>query len=84
LTVRRVFWLWIVFAVALLGAGLLARDGFESVSVLGATEQEADEGYFSLGQNSMVVAKQGSDLHKWLTSHVGQRVRLRLESEKGQ
>jgi hypothetical protein len=63
------------------GVGPIARDGLESVSVLGATEQEADEGYFSRGQDSMVVAKQGSDLHKWLKSHVGQRVRLRLDLE---
>jgi hypothetical protein len=68
----------------LLGAALAARDGYDNVGVLGATEQEADEGYFSFGQNSMLVAKQGSELHKWLKAHVGQRVRLRVDPEGGQ
>jgi hypothetical protein len=71
---------WILFALVLLAAGMAAGkdDGFEAVAVLGATDQEADEGYFSLGQGSMVVARQGSDLHRWLKGHLGQRVRLTL------
>ncbi len=74
---------WVVFALLLLGVGrLLAQDDKMEVEAQGgATYQEADEGYFSFGQNTMVVAKQGSDLQRWLKAHVGQRMKLKFEPE---
>lgn len=71
--------IWLLVCLACFGAGAATRDGFETVATLGATEQEAGEGYFSLGQGSMLVTRQGSDMHSWLKSHVGQRVRLSIE-----
>ncbi len=74
---------WIVFALILLGVGrLLAQnDKIEVEAQVGATYQEADEGYFSFGQDTMVVTKQGSDLQKWLKSHVGQRMKVVFEPD---
>ncbi len=74
---------WIVFALILLGVGrLLAEDDKMQVEAqVGATYQEADEGYFSFGQDTMVVTKQGSDLQKWLKSHVGQRMKVVFEPD---
>lgn len=77
---RGGWWLWVLFVIAVAGAGLVARDGIDTVGLLGATEQEADEGCFSVGQDHMVVTKQGSELQKWLKANVGQRVRLTFET----
>jgi hypothetical protein len=83
--VRRFMLFWVVFAVVLLGIGRLVAqdDKVEVEAQVGATYQEADEGYFSFGQDTMVVTKQGSDLQKWLKAHVGQRVKLKVEIEAG-
>jgi hypothetical protein len=83
--VRRLIAFWVLFALILLGIGrLLAQDDDrrEIEAQVGATYQEADEGYFSFGQDAMVVAKQGSDLQKWLKAHVGQRMKVKFEVEK--
>lgn len=78
---RRFMVFWFVFALILLGVGRLVaqNDKMEVEAQIGATYQEADEGYFSFGQDTMVVAKNGSDLQRWLKAHLGQRMRLRLE-----
>ena len=72
--------------VALLLAALLfalgqAYDGTEFQGELRATDQEAEEGYFAVGSETMVVAKPGSALHRWLRGHVGQRVVVTPQSE---
>ena len=80
---RRLILFCLVFAVILLGVRRLAaqNDRMEVEAQVGATYQEADEGYFSFGQNTMVVTKQGSDLQKWLKAHVGQRMKVKFEPE---
>ena len=82
---RRLLVLSVLFAFVLLGiVRLVAQDDkIEVEAQVGATYQEADEGYFSFGQNTMVVTKQGSDLQKWLKAHVGQRVKVKFEIEGG-
>jgi len=82
-TVRRLILFCAVFAVVLLGVGRLVAQDDEIVveARMGATYQEADEGYFSFGQDAMVVAKQVSELQKWLKAHVGQRMKVRFEPE---
>ncbi len=80
--VRRLILFWVVFALILIGVGrLIASDDMEVEAQVGATYQEADEGYFSFGQDTMVVTKQGSELQKWLKSHVGQRMKVKFEPE---
>jgi hypothetical protein len=70
--------------VALLMAGMaLAQQGFTMRGRIGATDQEAQEGYFAIDNQTMVVVKPGSDLHGYLRSRVGQRVRITIEPETG-
>ena len=82
---RRFLLFSAVVLVVLTGIGrpMAQDDKIEVEARVGATYQEADEGYFSLGQNTMVVTKQGSDLQKWLKAHVGQRMKLKFEIEAG-
>ncbi len=82
---RRLILSCAVFGVVLLGVGRVVAqdDKIEVEAQVGATYQEADEGYFSFGQDTMVVTKQGSDLQKWLKAHVGQRMKVKFEPETG-
>lgn len=79
---RSMFLAWLTFALLLLALGRLTRatDEMEVAGFVTATDQEAAEGYFAVGDDAMLVVKQGSGLHGWLRSHTGQRVRLVLAS----
>jgi hypothetical protein len=77
------FLAWLTLALLLLALGRLthAGDEMEVAGFVNATVQEADEGYFAVGGDAMVVVKQGSGLQRWLKSHSGQRVRLVLTAD---
>lgn len=72
-------------AVAVLVATLAyaAQQTFTIRGRLGATDQEAQEGYFALDSATMIVVKPGSEIHAYLRSKVGQRVRITIEPETG-
>ena len=77
---RPMFLAWLVLAFLLLALGRLTPAG-EQIEVAGfitATDQEANEGYFAVGNDAMLVVKQGSGLQRWLRGHAGQRIRLTL------
>ena len=79
--VRAFFLAWLTLALILLALGRLSRAGDE-LAIAGfvtATEQDASEGYFAVGDDTMVVVKEGSSLQRWLKMHTGQRVRVTLE-----
>jgi hypothetical protein len=68
-------------AVLLLGISLgRASDGDETTMTVqvSSAEHESDEGYFSLGKDATVMAKPGSDLHRFLTRQNGRQVRVTL------
>lgn len=76
----------IILAVLLVGFGLgfaAASSGTVVTGVVAASEHEAQEGYFALGQDAMVFARPGAALHDWLQSHIGQRVRVTLDVDPG-
>jgi hypothetical protein len=79
--VRPFFLAWLTLALLLLALGRLTRAGDELAiaGFLNATEQDASDGYFSVGTDAMVVVKQGSRVQRWLKGHSGQRVRVTLE-----
>jgi hypothetical protein len=81
--VRRTILLAMLLGLVLgvLGHRVLADETASTSGTIGATQQEADEGYFAIGPDTMVVAKPGSALHGWLRSHIGQHVRLRIAAE---
>jgi len=80
--VRPFFLAWLTLALLLFALGRLSHAGDE-MSIAGfvtATEQEASEGYFSVGGDAMVVVRQGTSLQRWLKVHAGQRVRVTVEA----
>lgn len=80
---RVLFIAWVTFALLLFGLGRMTRaaDEIAIAGFVSATEQEAREGYFTIGGDAMVVVKPDSGLHRWLHAHSGQRVRVVLEPE---
>lgn len=76
----------LLLAGVLLGAGFVAgaaaQDGYTVTGRIGATDQEAQEGYFALDNQTMIVVKPGSDLHAYLRRRVGQRMRVSLEPQR--
>ena len=74
----------ILMILALLVAGVaLAQQGFTLRGRVGATDQEAQEGYFAIDNQTMIVVKPGSDLHNYMRARVGQRVRVTIEPQTG-
>ena len=76
----------LVILVALLGTLLVgvvigSQQGFSLTGRVNATDQEAQEGYFALDNQTMIVVKPGSDLHGYMRSKVGQRIRVTIEPE---
>ena len=72
------------FAVLLLlglGRFTTAGDEFAIAGFVNATDQEASEGYFSVGGDAMVVAKEGTGLQRWLKAHSGQKIRVTLAAD---
>jgi hypothetical protein len=70
----------IVALIALLmGFGVAAQQGYTISGRVGATDQEAQEGYFAVDSQTMIVVKPGSELHAYLKNKVGQRVRITIE-----
>jgi hypothetical protein len=63
----------------LFGLGVAAQEGFVLTGRLSATDQEADEGYFAIDQQTMLVVKPGSELHAFLRGQAGKRVRIVVE-----
>ncbi len=69
--------------ILLAGLALAAQQGFTVNGKLGATVQEAQEGYFAIDNQTMLVVKPGSDLHGYLRARLGQRVRVTIEPVAG-
>jgi hypothetical protein len=77
--------LWFVAAVLLGVLGGAAAAGLDETTIVAevsAADHEVDEGYFTLGDGATVIAKPGSELHRFLTAHRGQKVRLAIEGTR--
>ena len=72
---------WMVVAALLLGLsiGRAADTNETTVTVkVSSAEHETDEGYFSLGQDATVMAKPGTELHRFLARQNGKQVRVTM------
>jgi hypothetical protein len=78
---RRFAVLVALLALVVMGLAVAAQEGFSVSGRLGATDQEAQEGYFAIDNQTMIVVKPGSQLHGYLKSKVGQRVRVTIEPD---
>jgi hypothetical protein len=76
---RRFVVLVAVLGFLVLSLVAVAQEGFTVSGRLGATDQEAQEGYFAIDQQTMIVVKPGSELHTYLKGKVGRRVRITVE-----
>jgi len=74
-------WLTLALLLLVLGRFTAAGDELLIAGFVSATEQEASEGYFSVGGDAMVVAKQGTGLQRWMKAHSGQKIRITLEPD---
>lgn len=76
---------WMVVALVLAGLSAgLAADRFEETTLtvaVSSAEHEVDEGYFALGEEATVIARPGSDLHRFLARHRGRTVKIVLTPE---
>jgi hypothetical protein len=79
--VRPFFLACLTAAALLFGLGRLtsAGDLLAVVGVVSATDQEALEGYFPVGDDALMVVKQGTGAQRWLDAHRGQKIRITLE-----
>ena len=78
---RRLLMLVALIGTLLGGLAVAAQQGFSLSGRLGATDQEAQEGYFAVDNQTMIVVKPGSDFHAYLKTKVGQRVRITVEPD---
>jgi hypothetical protein len=70
-----------VVAAMLLGMSIgRAADKDETVftAKITSADHETDEGYFSLGPDATVLAKPGTDLHRFLSRQNGRQIRITL------
>ena len=78
---RLVAWFAALILFGAISAAVAAGlDETTLVAELTAADHEADEGYFSIGEEATVVARPGTELHRWLSAHRGQKVRLVVET----
>jgi len=72
---------WLVVAAVLLGMSIgRAADNDEAVLTAKVTsaDHETDEGYFSLGRDTTLLVKPGTDLHRFLARENGREVKITL------
>jgi len=77
---------WMVFAALLLGLsiGRAADRGETTMTVqVSSAEHETEEGYFSLGKDTTLLAKPGSELHQFLSEQNGKQVRVTITAIGG-
>jgi hypothetical protein len=78
---------WFIAVTVLLGTltglGAAANGRFSLDGQLSANDQELQEGYFAINQNAMLVARPGTELHVYLKSMIGRKVRITVEPLPG-
>jgi len=86
MVVRGAMVAWMAIAALLLGLSIgRAADRRETTLTVkvSSAEHETDEGYFSLGKDTTVLVKPGTDLHQFLASQNGKQVRLTITAMDG-
>jgi len=79
--VRKAMIGWMVVAALLLGMSIgraADKDETTLTAQVSSAEHETEEGYFSLGPDTTVLAKPGTDLQRFLSRQKGRRIRVTL------
>lgn len=77
---------WMALALLLFGLGIgRASDRDETAVTVQVTsaDHELAEGYFSLGDSATLMAKPGTDLHRFLARQRGKKIRIVLSEADG-
>jgi hypothetical protein len=69
----------IVLALIIMTLAVHANGGIELRGQLSANETELQEGYFAVAQDTVLMVRPGSQLHRWLKEHQGETVRIVVE-----
>lgn len=73
---------WVAAAMLLAGVGAgwagERRDETTLTVQVSSAEHEVEEGYFALGKEATVMARPGSDLHRFLSRQRGRTVKIVL------
>lgn len=73
-------WIFVVLLTLMAATfGVAANGGFEVRGQLTANETEAQEGYFAIAEDTVLMVRPGSELHRWLKAHAGRSVRVVVE-----
>lgn len=76
---------WMVVALVLIGLsiGSSASDRDETIVTVqvSSADHEFEEGYFALGDSATIMAKPGSDLHRFLARQRGKKVKITLSEQ---
>jgi hypothetical protein len=70
---------WLTLALLLLGFSVgraFDRDETSLTVQVSSADHEQEEGYFSLGNNTTVLAKPGSELYRFLTRQRGHKIKI--------
>jgi hypothetical protein len=70
-----------VLALLLFGLGIgraSDRDETAIIAQVSSADHEVEEGYFSLGDGATIMAKPGTDLHRFLARQRGKKIRIVL------
>ena len=70
---------WFLLALILFGLGVSwASDRDEATVTVQVTsaDHELEEGYFSLGDTTTLMAKPGTDLHRFLSRNRGKKIKI--------
>jgi hypothetical protein len=77
---------WMVLALLLVGLGIGRASDTDAATVtvqVTSADHEIQEGYFSLGDSATLMAKPGTDLHRFLARQRGKKITIVLSEADG-
>ena len=79
MAVRQAMVAWLTLALVLVGLSVGRASNNDEMTLtvqVSSAEHEIQEGYFSLGDGATVMAKPGSELHRFLSRQRGRKVKI--------
>ena len=76
----------IILALLLFGLGIgrpSDQDDFVVTARVMSSDHELQEGYFAFGESATLIARPGTDFHRFLSRQVGRNVRMVLTGADG-
>jgi hypothetical protein len=79
MTVRQVMMAWLTLGLVLVAFSVGRASDSDEATVtaqVSSADHEVQEGYFTLGEGLTLVAKPGSDLHRFLMRQRGRKIKI--------